>query len=184
MVRDSDEWRRPWAEGDVALPAVRASEGPATLYAAGLDGAFDVVDDSMAALVSPSMAALRTDRSPTSAGPQPALAAAAAAPVGRTAHGRDHRAAGTRGRGLLTGVLGGAAGAMLVILGLGAFGIVDVDLDRIGSQAATIPVAPAPGPGAAARRCRTRAPERPSSLTSPTGSFRRSCASTSAGAST
>jgi S1-C subfamily serine protease len=150
MVRDSEEWRRPWAEGDVALPAVRASEGPATLYAAGLDGAFDVVDDSMAALVSPSMAALRKDRSPDSSGPQPALAAAAAAaaPVVRTARGRDHRVAGTRGRGLLTGVLGGAAGAMLVILGLGALGIVDVDLDRIGSQSATIPVAPAPAPGA------------------------------------
>jgi len=50
MRRDRDEWRRPWGEGQVGLPAVtavrpRTSSVASAALSSGLDGAFDVVTD-------------------------------------------------------------------------------------------------------------------------------------------
>jgi S1-C subfamily serine protease len=159
-MRDRDEWRRPWTEGALGLPPVRRAVGSGAFESSGLDGAFDVADDSLAAstMASPYMAALRADRAP-SAGTRSGVSAPsapeapAAFPTAVNASGQRARA-----RGVLAGAAGGVAGAVLAVLALGALGVIDVDLPGVPSTPAAVdpsPVAdagrvPLPDPGAGA----------------------------------
>ena len=167
MTRDHDEWRRPWAEGEVAPPSgvaaglttstPDASVG-ASLAASPTGGAYDV-DAASATTASPSptlpppsaaadpLASFASSSAPSSA-PFPS-----AAPAGvRTAPAR-------RG-GMLAGVVGGVVGALLtgaVLVGLGVVdpaaltatdGTAPSNTGTSGVVPAPVPSpAPLPGPG-------------------------------------
>jgi len=161
-VRDRDEWRRPWTEGAVGFPAPRASRTPSAsqgsdpLLAAGLDGAFDVADDSLAAstFASPYVAAPRLGGVPTSVVRTRPGSLAAPVPT------RAEPPRRSRALGVLAGTVGGVVGALLTVLALGALGVVDVDLGRAAtemtpglaepSSTSGADGAPLPAPGAGA----------------------------------
>ena len=120
MMRDRDEWRRPWVEGATGLPV--ATSGAADPDSMGPGGAFDPAAD----LTAPSTWPEASAATPISVGPEPAR------PI-----------AGRRGgRGILGGVAGGVVGAALVVLGLATTGL--IELGGIDAPAATAPVAPEP----------------------------------------
>jgi S1-C subfamily serine protease len=137
MLRDRDEWRRPWTEGAMALPLAGSGSaaGPAAsdaarldaarLDTAGLDGAFDLVDDTSLASSPRSDAYVAT----------PFVVDAAPA---RTAGGRRG------GRGILAGVVGGVVGAVAVVLGLASLDL--IALGAADEPAATVPVMLEPAP--------------------------------------
>lgn len=119
-MRDRDEWRRPWQDGAVDLPSSLAADpGPASYGAP---------------------TATTTVPSPTAPAPAPAPAAVASAAVPAPRR--------TRG-GPLAGVLGGIVGALLTVVALGAFGVIDVgltsDSDATGASIET-PAALEPAP--------------------------------------
>lgn len=120
MIRDRDEWRRPWAEGATGLPV--ATSGAADPDPIGLGVAFDPVDDLTATSMWPEASVAM----PVSVGPEPA----------RPTAGRRG------GRGILGGVVGGVVGAALVVLGLAATDL--IELGGTDAPAATAPVAPEP----------------------------------------
>ena len=120
MIRDRDEWRRPWAEGATGLPV--ATSGAADPDPIGLGVAFDPVDDLTATSMWPEAPVAM----PVSVGPEPA----------RSTAGRRG------GRGILGGVVGGVVGAALVVLGLAATDL--IELGGTDAPAATAPVAPEP----------------------------------------
>lgn len=120
MIRDRDEWRRPWAEGAKGLPV--ASSGTADPDPIGLGVAFDPVDDLTATSMWPEASVAM----PVSVGPEPA----------RPTAGRRG------GRGILGGIVGGIVGAVLVVLGLAATDL--IELGGTDAPAATAPVAPEP----------------------------------------
>jgi S1-C subfamily serine protease len=120
MIRDRDEWRRPWAEGATGLPV--ATSGAADPDPIGLGVAFDPVDDLTATSMWPEASVAM----PVSVGPEPA----------RPTAGRRG------GRGILGGIVGGIVGAVLVVLGLAATDL--IELGGTDAPAATAPVAPEP----------------------------------------
>ena len=120
MIRDRDEWRRPWAEVATGLPV--ATSGAADPDPSGLGVALDPVDD----LAATSMWPEASVATPVSVGPEPA----------RPTAGRRG------GRGILGGILGGVVGAALVVLGLAATDL--IELGGTDAPAATAPVAPEP----------------------------------------
>jgi S1-C subfamily serine protease len=115
MQRDRDEWRRPWVEGQVGLPARpsvprRPSPVASAALTAGLDGAFDVVADeprvagTYGRVVTP-------DTAPpaTRAAALPSSGALAAPP-------RDARRTSIRILGLVVlAVLAGSAGSLITL---------------------------------------------------------------------
>ncbi len=120
MMRDRDEWRRPWAEGATGLPV--AASGAPDPDPTGLGSAFDRVADLTATAVWPEASVATT----VSVGPETA-----------------RPTAGRRGtRGILGGVVGGVVGAVLVVLGLAATDL--IELGGTDAPAATAPVAPEP----------------------------------------
>jgi S1-C subfamily serine protease len=151
-MRDHDEWRRPWPEGVAGLPATASAPREDALgvgspvVARELGGLFDVVAD-------PSGLA-------DAAGPLAAQSSLAGAPArSETAPGRRRRG------GFLVGASGGVVGALLTVLALVAFGVVDADLSAVpgvpssspGPSNASLPAPaperlplPQPGPGASA----------------------------------
>jgi len=155
MLRDRDEWRRPWTDGAAGVPAPASgigrsdsgrtdSErpsgfGPGTrgLDTGDLDGAFDLIDDSAA---SPQPAAYGAAR----AG---GLAAPTSTPVAAPPRMSGDR---RQGRGILIGIVGGVVGAMLAVLGLASFGV----LDLTSTDASTPPslAQPSPAPSTAPER--------------------------------
>ncbi|MDA2984239.1 MAG: trypsin-like peptidase domain-containing protein [Actinomycetota bacterium] len=120
MMRDRDEWRRPWAEGATGLPS--ATSGAPDPDPTGLGGAFDRVADLTATSMWPEASVAM----PVSVGPEPT----------RSTAGRRG------GRGILGGVVGGVVGAALVVLGLAATDL--IELGGTDAPAATAPVAPEP----------------------------------------
>jgi S1-C subfamily serine protease len=152
MLRDRDEWRRPWTDGAAGLPggilgdtsAGDTSAGelaggarPTTsgLVTDGLDGAFDLVDDTSVSAGRPVTGAT-------------AFAAAASSPTVRpvpevSAPARERRS----GRGFLTGIVGGTVGAVLAVVGLAAAGV--LELGASGAPAATAPPVSSPAPAPA-----------------------------------
>lgn len=148
MLRDRDEWRRPWTDGASGFPAraigstgggrdsrdLAAERSEVTAFdTGGLDGAFDLVDDTAVAARQPaaSFASVVTS--------VPTVMPGASAPSPR-----DRRT----GRGILTGAIGGVIGAVLVVGGLVLGGL--LDLDALGASEASVPAqqpsAPAPAP--------------------------------------
>ena len=147
MLRDRDEWRRPWTDGAAGFPAGQADDtsgearpgfvGPASsaLDTGGLDGAFDLVDDTPV-----------SERQPVAA--PGAFGAAAAAPTARPGSGAAAPVRARRsGRGVLTGIVGGIVGAALTVLGLSALGV--LDLGAADAPIATAPPSAAPAPAPA-----------------------------------
>jgi len=126
-MRDHDEWRRPWPEGVVGLPAAPATpdaarmprrdraDGPAGTVSSGFEGAFDLVADT-------SEVAYAAGR-PSGGAPSAIAATVAPAPARRDGRGR-------RG-GFVSGALGGVIGAVLTVLALGSLGIIAADFTSL-----------------------------------------------------
>lgn len=139
MVRDRDEWRRPWTEGATASPV--GANGPSD----GV-GAPEPADGPAAASPQP-LAHTATSFDATSGpapGPawSPASTPTSAAPlvgVGRTDRGR-------RGRGTFSGVIGGVIGALAVILGLASVGVLELASPDTSPSTPVLAPAPAPAP--------------------------------------
>ncbi len=138
MLRDKDEWRRPWVDGAAGLPlgglaATTGHEEPGRAHAASghdaavlsgsLDGAFDIVEDVAS--------------SPTSTGYRPVSAygsdhrapafAAAGVSAGPAAVGSTTAPTRRRARsGFLGGLLGGLVGAVLMVGALAALEVVEL----------------------------------------------------------
>jgi len=169
MLRDRDEWRRPWADGATGFPTRSAgamgveasrpagpdlaSERPATGAFAptgfgtdgfdtrGLDGAFDLVDDSTVASTAAAVAgtSLGAVNSPPTAAPV----------TGAVRTEQDRRS----GRGILAGVVGGLVGAALTVLALASTDLAELvvgsasDAASLDQPAPVIDRVPLPDPG-------------------------------------
>ena len=157
MTRDHDEWRRPWAEGEVAPPTDRTSTESApdgdgaSLAASPAPAEYGVASAVTTAPAPTSAPYVLAAAAPSSASPTaPTAAPTSAAPVGADAPPRTQR---PRRGGLLSGVLGGVAGALLTVAALVGLGVVDGDLlatDDPGASSETPVVgatsAPTPAP--------------------------------------
>jgi len=166
VLRDSDEWRRPWVDGAAGLPSSPTSstawtspDGPSRpglstgSFASSLDGAFDIVEDVAAA---PATEYRTSTTSSSSAMPGPQLSPM----YGTDLRGPSVIAGGPATRaprrrtGLLAGVVGGVIGAVLMVAALAALEVVDVSAIT-GTQAVSTPEpvpapSPLPDPGARA----------------------------------
>jgi serine protease DegQ len=166
VLRDKDEWRRPWSDGAAGLPAsglaatadreqpgsAAATSGrDAAALSGSLDGAFDIVEDVAA--------------SPTSTGYRPMSASAfadaselssPAGPVVTTPAPRRRRS------GFLGGLVGGLVGTVLMLMALAALDVVEltgIGVPPSGSDGSTVerpasetgaPSRPLPDPGSGA----------------------------------
>jgi S1-C subfamily serine protease len=171
VLRDKDEWRRPWVDGVAGLPlgglaattdreepgSTDVTSGPdAAVLSSSLDGAFDIVADVAS---SPTSTGYRPIQPPTSASGSAHLAPAAAAVATAPTRGRARS-------GFLGGLVGGLVGAVLMVGALAGLDVVELGTlgDRSGGSdgpavegpagdtgsgtATTPPPLPDPGPGA------------------------------------
>jgi S1-C subfamily serine protease len=161
VLRDKDEWRRPWVDGAAGVsvrgPGYRQT-GEATrpvglgtpVLGPGLDGAFDVVEDLAASSTS---LGYRTVTGPVAPAAGPAAGPAAVAPPSAAPVAAPPRA--RRRTGLLGGLVGGVVGAVLTLAVLAAFDVVEIGALGAGDRSSGLPSVPgidrpisAPAPGA------------------------------------
>jgi len=167
VLRDKDEWRRPWADGAVGLPVSAAGAGAASAAGAGAASAAAASPSAAnpgAASLGPAGFDADVAASPSPVGylasdgltvdPFSAAAAAAAtaptpsaAPVARSTPGAPGPVAPARGRrgGFLAGVAGGIVGAAMILGSLVALDLVEL---APAVETSAGPVAPADGPAA------------------------------------
>jgi putative serine protease PepD len=149
MMRDGDEWRRPWPEGAAGSASLPSTASPlwtqtapttaSTSSPTGLEGAFDVASDAWSDVYATSSARL--------AGASAVGAPASVQPAPDVRAARERRRRG----GSPSGVLGGVLGAALLIAALAVLDVVEVSLPS-STEAPTAPVAVAPEPAPSVER--------------------------------
>lgn len=143
MVRDRDEWRRPWTGGATGSPV--GATGPAAGVAAQ-----GLAEGSAAASPQPVAYSATSVDAPSgpvsgpawSTAPTPTAASAMTFSGPVVSVGSADR--GRRGRGLFSGAVGGIVGALAVVLGLSSVGV--LELATPGTSVETPALAPAPVP--------------------------------------
>jgi len=152
MLRDTEEWRRPWVDGAAGLP----------LRDPTLDGAVDIVEDLGASPSEPyradssytPLSTASSVSSPSSSASGPGGDVAAWSSVTPAPRAERPRSPGRRA-GVLGGITGGIVGAALMLVALGVLGV--VDLARFGVPVGD-PGSTSTGPDSAAAVPSTRPP--------------------------